>query len=271
MLNAGGDATSPDNQGRDRLIEACIPLVRRMAKRLASRLPANVDVDDLIGAGTEGLVRAADLFDATRHPQFEPYAKARIRGAMLDALRSMDPMTRYGRQRLSAVGVAVRKLEQQLGRAPEQDEVARQLGVSLGEYQQLVEELGRGPVMAGVIDADLETLSVGEDDPQRTLMQRDLKKRLARLVGKLPQNMQMTLALYYQEELTQAEIGRVLGLSDSRVCQLLAEATVRLRAAMEARSSRRPPAPGGQSHSGYTDRGRRSDSMSLEPIVAKED
>jgi RNA polymerase sigma factor for flagellar operon FliA len=217
---------------REELIAVGLPIVRRVAFRLARRLPPNVDVGDLIGAGSEGMLKAIDAWDASRAPSFEAYLDARVRGAILDELRASDVMTRHGRRRLSETARAVRKLEQRLGRSPEEDEIAAELGLSLEDYQKLAEDLARGPAL-GRLGEDPDGLRAGTPGPVDDVLGTEQRRRLLAALGKLPVRQQQVLALYYQEECTQLEIGKILGVTESRVCQILGDATVRLRALME--------------------------------------
>ncbi|MCU0674523.1 MAG: RNA polymerase sigma factor FliA [Myxococcota bacterium] len=223
--------SSPRAQ-RDRLIAEGLPLVRRLAFRLARRLPPNVDVGDLIGAGSEGLVRAADAYDPARHASFAAYAEMRIRGAMLDELRSLDPMTRHGRRRLAEVTKAVQELTRTLGRAPEEAEVAGHLGLELDEYRRLCEEAARVPALARTGDIDPDVLVQSDSDVFTIVEERERSELLARAIDALPERSRMVLALYYQEQCTQAEIGKILGVTEGRVCQILGESAARLRAAL---------------------------------------
>lgn len=217
---------------RDELVAIGLPIVRRVAFRLARRLPPNVDVGDLIGAGSEGMLKAIDAWDATRAPSFEAYLDARVRGAILDELRASDVMTRHGRRRLSETARAVRKLEQRLGRSPEEDEIAKELGLTLEVYQKLAEDLARGPAL-GRLGEDPDGVQSGNSGPADSVLGGEVRSRLLAALGKLPQRQQQVLALYYQEECTQLEIGKILGVTESRVCQILGDANVRLRALME--------------------------------------
>lgn len=215
---------------RAALIEVGIPIVRRTAFRMARRLPPNVEVDDLIGAGTEGLLKAIDNYDPSRGDRFEAYAESRIRGAILDELRSADSMTRYGRQRANDVARVIRSLESKLGRAPADDEVADKLGLKLEEYHSLLGELARGPALARLGETDPDDVESNSVDPFDACDDAEMRKRLIVELGGLPDRMQQLLALYYQHECTQAEIGKILGVTESRVCQMLGEVAVYLRA-----------------------------------------
>lgn len=231
MLKA--NAPYSNKPSREQLLQIGLPMVRRTAFRMARRLPPNVEVDDLIGAGTEGLLKAIDGFDPTRYDRFEPYAERRIRGAILDELRSADSMTRHGRRRMAEVTKAVRGLQQELGRQPTEEEIADKLGMALDQYQRLSEDLARGPALARLGEADPdEVASDKADDPASLFAEKELRQRLVSAIKGLPKRNQMVLALYYQEECTQAEIGEILGVTESRVCQIIGEATARLRASL---------------------------------------
>ena len=215
---------------RNQLIEQGLPLVRRIAFRMARRLPSSVQVDDLISSGTEGLLRAVDAYDPARNDRFEPYAERRIRGSMLDELRAADVLTRHGRNRMAQVSRAVSKLEHELGRSPTEEEIAARLGLSLDEYQQLAMELSRAPAIGGLGEHDPEDVASSALDPASLFAEAELRMHLQRAVSELPERTLQVLSLYYQHECTQAEIGKILGVTESRVCQILGEAVVRLRA-----------------------------------------
>ena len=226
-------STPPPKPSRDELVVIGLPIVRRMAYRLARRLPPNVDVGDLIGSGTEGLLKAIESFDPSRVPRFESYAEVRIRGAMLDELRAHDVMTRHGRQRMAEVTKAVRKLELDLGRSPEEEEIAKALSMTLDSYQKLAEDLSRGPALARLGEIDPDDVANDHHDASHEVQAKELRQRLVVAIKGLPDRTQTVLALYYQEECTQSEIGQILGVTESRVCQLLGDAIVRLRAGLK--------------------------------------
>jgi RNA polymerase sigma factor for flagellar operon FliA len=216
---------------RDELIQRGLPIVRRLAFRLARRLPPNVDVGDLIGAGTEGLLKAIEAYDVNNAARFETYAESRVRGAILDELRGQDALTRHGRRQMGEVTRVMRQLEASLGRAPEEEEVASALGIDLAAYHKLAENLSRAPALANLGALDPDDVA-GSSDSAGEFETRELRTQLIGAVKRLPERTQTVLGLYYQEECTLAEIGEVLGVTESRVCQILGDATVRLRAAL---------------------------------------
>lgn len=241
MLNEATSTAPPTPPPtRDELIQRGLPIVRRIAFRMARRLPSSVDVGDLIGAGNEGLIKAANSYDASAYPRFEPYAERRIRGSILDELRSLDPVTRHGRKRMVEVSKAVKKLQLAMGRPPEEDEIAKELGMELKDYQRLAMELARGPMLGRLGQVEPDHVDGGYDDPASIYSQKELKRRVSQAITQLPERTQTVLALYYQEECTQAEIGEILSVTESRVCQILGEAAARIRALL-AREERTQP------------------------------
>ena len=223
-------AATQDPLQQEALFRRGMDLVRRLAFRMARRLPAHVDVDDLISAGMEGLIKAVGAYDPARQPSFDAYASARIRGAILDELRSHDSLTRHGRSRMGEISGAIAKLQRALGRAPTEDEVASALGMELDQYQKLSGDLARAPALAGLGSIAGDTVASAEQDPSELFDQAELRGLLAKAIASLPERSQQVLALYYQEECTQAEVGAILGITESRVCQILGETTARLRA-----------------------------------------
>jgi len=232
MMNGARTAAATygaTNVDREELIRRGLPLVRRQAFRIARRLPPSVEVDDLIGAGNEGLLKAVASFDPTAGARFESYAARRVRGAILDELRSWDAVTRHGRRRMLEVTKAIAALRESLGREPDDQEIADALEMELPQYQRLAMELARGPMLGRLGQVDPDHVDSGFDDPAAQYAKAELSRRLTDAIGQLPERTQQVLALYYQEECTQAEIGLVLGVSESRVCQILGEAAARLR------------------------------------------
>ncbi|MBN8615934.1 MAG: sigma-70 family RNA polymerase sigma factor [Deltaproteobacteria bacterium] len=209
-----------------------MPVVHRVARGVARRLPPHIDVADLVGAGAEGLVRAARAYDPMKCERFETYAEARIRGAILDELRSSDAMTRYGRRIEAAMRRARSELERELGRTPTDEELAARLKLPLAHYRRHADTARRGVMLCagGMTDPDLVESSAPQ--PELLCVASDTRRRLAEAIAQLSPRKQEVLGLYFAEECTQAEIGRVLGVTESRVCQILSEAIARLRSLM---------------------------------------
>jgi RNA polymerase sigma factor for flagellar operon FliA len=208
------------------------PYIEKVARRLARRLPAHVEIDDLISSGVIGLMEAAERFDPKRLDRFEAFAEFRIRGAMLDDLRSRDTLSRDMRRLSNELREATRKLESQLGRTPDQQEIAETLGVDIDELYARQQKLS-GSSVVGIDDAGPDFLERTSDDsapdPFEVTAHRETLERLVAGIETLPEKMQQVLALYYIENLNLKEIGTVLGVTESRVCQIHGEATRRLR------------------------------------------
>ncbi|MGA8034097.1 MAG: RNA polymerase sigma factor FliA [Casimicrobiaceae bacterium] len=216
------------------------PLVRRIAHHLSARLPSSVQVDDIIQAGMIGLMDAAARFEESQGNQFETYATQRIRGAMLDELRQNDWLPRSTRKSLRRIESAMHRLEQRLGRAPSEAELAREIGVSLAQYQAMLLE-ARGYELL-----HLENLTRDEDDDylERNLpddrenpfeQYTDARFRMALVaaIEDLPEREKLLMGLYYEQELNFKEIAAVFEVSESRVCQLHSQAVARLRAKLQ--------------------------------------
>ncbi len=208
------------------------PYIEKVARRLARRLPAHVEIDDLISSGVIGLMEAADRFDPKRVDRFEAFAEFRIRGAMLDDLRSRDTLSRDMRRLSNELREATRRLEAQLGRTPDQQEIAEALGVEVEELYARQQKLS-GSSVVGIDDAGPDFLErTGDDnapDPFEITSHRETVARLVAGIDDLPEKMQQVLSLYYCENLNLKEIGNVLGVTESRVCQIHGEATKKLR------------------------------------------
>ena len=222
---------------RNRLVEKHVPLVKRIAYHLLGRLPADVQVDDLIQAGVIGLLEAARLYDASQGASFETYAGIRIRGAMLDEVRRSDWTPRSVHRNARRVSEAVRAVEHREGREAQAQEVAAELDVGLDEYQRMVSDAVSSRVLSfeDIFEPESEgenRLPGSEPDPQERLQDEGFREALAGEIDRLPEREKLVMSLYYDDELNLREIGEVLGVSESRVCQLHGQALVRLRARM---------------------------------------
>lgn len=223
-------------QGRikqSELMTEYMPLVRRQALTLQVRLPASIELDDLIQAGMMGLLEALGRFDATQGATFATFASQRIRGAMVDELRTRDWLPRSVRRSARAVDEAVRRLEQSLGRAPEETEIAEALEMPLGEYQQLLHDTNSGqllPFEELVADGAEPHSREAGSSPFDHLLDSQQRETLVAAIEALPEREKLLMALYYQEELNLKEVGAVLGVTESRVSQLHSQAVSRLRA-----------------------------------------
>lgn len=226
--------TADGKINRNSVIEQYLPLVRRQAFSLKVRLPAGVDVDDLIQAGVEGLLSCVDRFDAESGVAFSTYAHQRIRGAMIDELRSRDWLPRSVRRSGRELESTLRRLEQELGRPPEEREVAAALDMSLAEYQQLLLDTNNGLVLSyDDVLTDNPNLETSDDEtpaPEAQVSNDQLKQLLMAAIDALPEREKLVMTLYYQEELNLKEIGAVLDVTESRVSQLHSQAIKRIRA-----------------------------------------
>mgnify|MGYP003666990695 CR=1 FL=1 len=237
---------SEGNPDKGQLVELYAPLVKRIAFHLMAKLPSSVNVDDLMQNGMIGLLDAVDRYEEGA-AQFETYASQRIRGAMLDGLREDDWMPRGLRRDMRRVDAAVQTLEQRFGRAPNETELAGEIGVPLPEYQQILQD-ARGHQLvyfedfkSGEDEDFFEHHVVDQDaDPLGLLEDADFRRALVSAIGQLPEREQLVMSLYYDEELNLREIGEVLGVTESRVCQLHSQAVARLRANVFGEGS---PAP----------------------------
>jgi RNA polymerase sigma factor for flagellar operon FliA len=240
---------SPDPQLRDRLILTYAPLVKYVAGRLGSGLPAHVDEADLVSYGLLGLIGAIERYDPDRDVKFETYAISRIRGAIIDELRAMDWVPRSVRSRAREIERAMSELEGRLGRAPTDEEISAKLGISEEELGESLGEIARSSIAAldelwtssgsGDQVALIDTIEdESAPDPQNTLSQTELREAIADAIARLPEREKLVVTLYYYEELTLREIGEVLGVTESRVSQLHTKAILRLKARLAGAGSR---------------------------------
>ena len=234
-----------DERARERLVVAYSPLVKYVAGRMSSGLPAHVEESDLISYGLGGLISAIERFDLSREIKFETYAITRIRGAIIDELRTLDWVPRSVRARAREIERANMKLEAKLQRAPTDEEMASELGVNVDEFQETLLQISNSTIVAldelwSVSDSSGDQVSLMETiedarapDPAKALDMGDLKDRIAGSIARLPEREKLVIALYYYENLTLREIGEVLGVTESRVSQLHTKAVLRLRSRMQ--------------------------------------
>ncbi len=251
---------------RDQLLLEHLPTVRYLARRIHERLPQHVELDDLVSAGVVGLIDAFRKFDHHKKVQFKSYAQFRIRGAILDSLRILDWSPRELRRKGRAVQEAMQTLTHRFGRTPSEQEIAREMGIELNEYQQLLGELKGLEIGSLHIerseDSGEEELAYiagsPEDDPLFQCLQGEMTELLANAIDELPEKERMVLTLYYFEELTMKEIGQALGVVESRVSQIHSAAVLRLRSALGVTGVRKPTRARGPSRAQATDTDLRS-------------
>jgi RNA polymerase sigma factor FliA len=233
-------AVSPDLDARDRLVMEHVPLVKSMAQRLAQRLPSQVEMNDLVSVGMLGLIDAASRYKASTGVPFDAFARRRVHGAMLDALRELDWAPRSLRRLRRDVDAAIANLRHRLGREPEEAEIAQAMEMSSAEYDKVLEQL-RSLEMATLRQLDapapdgtslIELCIDPSDGVVAQLERKELRNHVARAIQELPERERQIIALYYEQELTLAEIGEVIGVGESRVCQLRSLAISRLRTSL---------------------------------------
>lgn len=228
---------------RESLIVQHLPLVKYLVSRATAHLPAHLDIQDLSSAAVVGLINAADRYDPSRGVQFKTFAEQHIRGAILDELRACDSMSRTMRDKCKLVEREMRNLEQQLGRTPSGSEVAASLQISMDEYYRLLDDVHEFSFISiddSWDDDEGHPLSLadilGDDEehgPQHQAMSRQLAEAMGNAIDSLPEKERMAVTLYYYEEMNLKEIGAVLELTESRICQILSQAMVRLRSRMK--------------------------------------
>ena len=230
---------APPQADRDAVVQEFLPSIKYHAAKLKLRLPPNIEMDDLVSSGVVGLLDALDRFDSSRGIKFKTYAEFRIRGTMLDYLREMDWFPRSARQNANRLQNSYSRLEAINGRPPEEEEVARDLAISVDELRKQLalfsglsvfsldepQDDGGGPA-AGIQRILAEA---AKDESRKEDIVRELKELLAKAIDMLPEKEKQLIALYYYEELTMKEIGAIFGLGEPRICQLHAQAVLRLR------------------------------------------
>jgi RNA polymerase sigma factor FliA len=232
-----------DKRTRDELIMKYLPLVKNVVLRMAAKLPIDhADKEDLINVGIIGLMSAIEKFDATRNVQFDTYARFRIKGAVLDELRARDWVPRSTRSKETRLEEAFAELRQELGRAPDEHELALYLGITLDEYYVLLDEVKSVSIVSKEdLPPDYLENFAGEEvkgaidsvNPLHYLTSREMMTGLKKAIDALPQKEKLVLSLYYHDELTMKEIGKVMDLTESRICQIHVQATLRLRSAIK--------------------------------------
>ena len=232
-------------ENREEVIIRYSPMIKYVANRIAMRLPPHIEVDDLISVGVLGLMDAITKYDSSRGAKFKTYAEFRVRGAILDELRSLDWVPRSIRQKASAVEKVVRSLESKLKRLPEDEEVAKEMDMSLGQFYRTLDETKSVPVFSledlGIAKESGEQQSLldciagkADADPQTQIRLVELKEIIAKAIDNLPEKERLMVSLYYYEELTMKEIGAVLDITESRVSQIHSKAVLHLRTKLKA-------------------------------------
>jgi RNA polymerase sigma factor for flagellar operon FliA len=237
--------TAGEERARERLVVAYSPLVKYVAGRMSSGLPAHVEEADLISYGLSGLISAIERFDLEREIKFETYAITRIRGAIIDELRTLDWVPRSVRARAREIERVNMKLEAKLQRAPTDEEMCGGLEMTMEEFHEALLQISNSTIVAldelwSVSDSSGDQVSLldtipdrGAPDPQALVDQGELRDRIADAIAALPEREKLVIALYYYENLTLREIGEVLGVTESRVSQLHTKAVLRLRSKLQ--------------------------------------
>ena len=226
---------------RSALIKQYQPLVRRLAHYMMAKLPASVEVDDLIQVGLIGLADALSRYESAQGVQFETFATQRIRGAMLDELRGNDWMSRGSRKSQKEIETTMRRLEHRLGRSPIESEIAAEMGMSLADYQGLLGKV-RGTQLVYLEDMSRNGeeddsfldrhVADSEADPMNMLRDHRLRESLVAAIKSLPEREQYIMSMYYEQDMNLKEIAAVLDVTESRICQLHSQSIARLRAKM---------------------------------------
>ncbi|MBC7690434.1 MAG: FliA/WhiG family RNA polymerase sigma factor [Methylotenera sp.] len=231
---------SPVNSTRDRLVNEYAPLIKYIAQKIAARLPANIELDDLISSGVIGLMDAIEKYDASRDNKFKTYAEFRIRGAILDELRAQDWVPRSVREKAKQLERCYARIEQEKGRQATDEEVCEQLGITQNEYHDMLNQVRSVSLLSyddvsNFSKADKRSLhgygEVGAKaaTPYSEVNVAAVKKLISEAIHDLPEKQRLVLSLYYYEDLNLKEIGRVLDVTESRVSQLHTQAILRLK------------------------------------------
>jgi len=232
-------------ENREEVIKRYSPMIKYVANRIAMRLPPHIEVDDLISVGVLGLMDAISKYDSNRGAKFKTYAEFRVRGAILDELRAMDWVPRSIRQKASKVDKVLQELQAKLSRSPEDEEVAKEMGISLDQFHDTLNETKSIPIFSledlGIAKESGEQQSLldclagkADADPQTQIRLTELKEIIAKAIDALPEKERLMVSLYYYEELTMKEIGAVLDITESRVSQIHSKAVYRLRTKLKA-------------------------------------
>lgn len=237
-----GKVRPPVDGDRERLIREFTPLIRTIAHRLAYRLPAYLDAEDLVSVGVIGLMDAMTKYDPTREANFKTYAEFRIRGAMLDEVRSMDWIPRSVHERISTLQKTQTKLMRQYGRPPTDEEMAEAMHLSVDELSDFITH-SQGAVMLSLDDLGVQgqngekvlrmLVDTKHPDPLSTVLSENVRDYLAKAIDELPEKERLVLMLYYAEELTMKEIGNMLNITESRVCQIHSKTILRLKSKLQ--------------------------------------
>jgi RNA polymerase sigma factor for flagellar operon FliA len=238
-----------DKALRDRLILTYAPLVKYVAGRLGSGLPAHVDEGDLVSYGLLGLIGAIERYDPARDIKFETYAISRIKGAIIDELRALDWVPRSVRARPREIERAIGELEAKLGTAPTDEQIAAKIGISVDELEESLTDISRSSIAAldelWSVSGEGDTVSLMDTiedteglKPESALDETETREALADAIARLPEREKLVVTLYYYEELTLREIGEVLGVTESRVSQLHTKAILRLKARLAGAAQR---------------------------------
>ncbi|MFZ5570327.1 MAG: FliA/WhiG family RNA polymerase sigma factor [Thermodesulfobacteriota bacterium] len=234
-----------DSRTREAMIVKYAYLVKRIAGRMASRLPSSVMMDELVSAGCIGLIDAIDKYDPQKEVNLQTYAEYRIKGAILDELRNMDWYSRSMRKKIRDIEKAIATVESRAGRGADDQEIADELGIELEQYYKYLTDI-HGTAMLSldefIRNQDNETLSQkrfqdkirSQDDPSGNFAREEMKQVVAKAITNLSEKEQLVISLYYHDELTLNEIGKVLKLTESRICQIHTTALIKLRNKLKA-------------------------------------